>query len=280
MRERHNQRIRAGQLTSQFGPAAGHAAGPPDRRRRRAGRRPPCSPRWRRGPGQVAGDAADDEDREHREQRPDAAANAQRPTAHRVGPCHGARAGEHEEPERQVGRAERGQPVPAAGPPSRLARSAAVNRVNRTTVATAAAAAPGDEQPGPPEGGHGPGAQGIGAGARTAGTVTAPATPGEPRTAAVLPDRKCFFAGQVGLGERPLLGQVRARASSVAAGPGEPSGALGPAADEAASASQTGAARRAAGPGPAGAVPVWAAIRAASSSRVGPSGTGGRQPSA
>ena len=47
-----------------------------------------------------------------------------------------------------------------------------------------------------------------------------------------------------------------------------------------ASARQTGLARTAAGPGPVGSVCAWAAIRSASSSRVGPSGTSGRQPSA
>jgi len=57
--------------------------------------------------GHIAGDAADYEDDEHREQCPDATANAQGPTVRRVGPCHRTRAGEHEEPDREVGRAER-----------------------------------------------------------------------------------------------------------------------------------------------------------------------------
>ena len=132
---------RAGQLAGQLGPPAPHAAGPPDRPGRRAGRRPRAPPDGRSPPGHVAGDTADDEDREHREQRPDAAAIAQRPTARRVGPCHGARAGEHEQPDRKAGRAERGRPVrrhraPPAG------TSAAVSRASRTAVATAAAAAP------------------------------------------------------------------------------------------------------------------------------------------
>jgi hypothetical protein len=95
-----------------------------------------------------------------------------------------------------------------------------VSRANRTVAATAAAAAPetsSQARRGGAVTASGPRAlPQVG----TAGTVAAPAMPGEPRTAAVLPDRRCFFAGQVGLGERPLLGQVRAGASGVAAGPG------------------------------------------------------------
>ena len=99
-------------------------------------------PDGRSGPGQVAGDTANDEDPEHREQRPDAAANAQPPTARPVGPCHRTRAGEHEEPDCKGGRAERGRPVPRRKAPPHPATSAAVSRARRTAVTTAAAAAP------------------------------------------------------------------------------------------------------------------------------------------
>ena len=185
----------AGQLTGQLGPRSRRAAGPPDRPGRWQDTGHHAPPHGRGGPGQVAGDAADDEDREHREQRPDAAANAQRPTARRVGPCHRTRAGEYEEPDRKAGRAERGRPVRhrrAPAPPGDERGREQGQQDGRRDGCRGRAR---DEQPGPAGGGHGP--RGPWHCRRWAHgpDANSAARRASPDTAAILPTRKYDAAG-------------------------------------------------------------------------------------
>jgi hypothetical protein len=162
-----------------------------------AGHRAP--PYGRSGPGQVAGDTADDEDRQHREQRPDTAAIAQRPTARRVARCHRARAGEHEQPDRKARRAERGRPIPRRRTPTPPGDERGREQGQQDRRREDCRGRGRDQQPGPAGGqSRTPGPRALPQVGARPGTVTARQRGGSPHTAAVLPTRRHNVAGPPG----------------------------------------------------------------------------------
>jgi hypothetical protein len=130
--------------------------------------RPPCSPTRPQRPGSCSRRCADDADREHHEQRPDAAADAQGPTAAASLRATAPARASTRSPIAKSAAPNAADSYPAAGPPPRPATIAAVSTARMTAVATAAAAET--------VGGARPPRQTV----RTAGTIIGPAAVGPP----------------------------------------------------------------------------------------------------